>query len=102
MCDKDLEIIKGDTLTLNINVKNGLDLINKMFFSSKVLGIQKEVEYFGENVYQVVISAEETKKFNVSQASYDITVVKKNEHIQTVIYNGYIYIQEKENMLNEY
>lgn len=102
MCEKDLEIIKGDTLTLNINVENGLDLINKMFFSSKVLGIQKEVEYFGENVYQVVISAEETKKFNVSQASYDITVVKKNEHIQTVIYNGYIYIQEKENMLNEY
>lgn len=102
MCEKDLEIIKGDTLTLNINVENGLDLIDKMFFSSKVLGIQKEVEYFGENVYQVVISAEETKKFNVSQASYDITVVKKNEHIQTVIYNGYIYIQEKENMLNEY
>lgn len=102
MCEKDLEIIKGDTLTLNINVNNGIDLIEKMFFSSKVLGIEKEANYFGGNVYQIVISAEETKRFNVSQATYDITVVKKNDSISTCIYNGYIFIREKENMLNEY
>lgn len=102
MCEKDLEIIKGDTLTLNINVNNGIDLIEKMFFSSKVLGIEKEVSYFGENVYQLIISSEETKRFNVSQATYDITVVKKNDSISTCIYNGYIFIREKENMLNEY
>lgn len=102
MCEKDLEIIKGDTLTLNINVNNGIDLIEKMFFSSKTLGIQKEAEHFGENVYQIVISSEETKRFNVLQATYDITVVKKNDSISTCIYNGYIFIREKENMLNEY
>lgn len=102
MCEKDLEIIKGDTLTLNINVNNGIDLIEKMFFSSKVLGIEKEASFFGENVYQIVISSAETKRFNVSQATYDITVVKKNDSISTCIYNGYIFIREKENMLNEY
>lgn len=102
MCDKDIQIIKGDTLTLNINVNNGIDLIEKMFFSSKALGIEKEIEYFGENVYQIVISSEETKRFNVPQATYDITVVKNNEHIQTCIYNGYIYIYEKENVVNGY
>lgn len=102
MCGKDLEIIKGDTLTLNINVNNGIDLIEKMFFSSKVLGIEKEVSYFGENVYQLIISSEETKRFNVSQATYDITVVKKNDSISTCVYNGYIYIYEKENVVNGY
>lgn len=102
MCEKDLEIIKGDTLTLNINVNNGIEFIERMFFSSKALGIQKEAEYFGENVYQIVISSEETKLFNVSQATYDITVIKKNDSVSTCIYNGYIFIKEKENMLNEY
>lgn len=102
MCEKDIEIIKGDTLTLNINVNSGIEFIEKMFFSSKTLGIQKEAEYFGENVYQIVISSEETKLFNVSQTTYDITVVKKNDTISTCIYNGYIFIREKENMLNEY
>ena len=102
MCEKDLEIIKGDTFVINVNVNAGQELISKMFFSSKMLGIEKEFSYIGENVYQAVILSEETKLFNISQATYDITIIKENEQVQTAIHNGYIYIEEKENTLNEY
>ena len=102
MCNKDLEIIKGDTFALNINVNKGIELIGKMYFSSKGLGIEREITHFGENVFQLIITSEETKMFSVTQATYDITIKKVNEQIKTAVYNGYIYVYEKENVVNEY
>lgn len=100
MCGKDLEIIKGDTLSLLVNVEIGIEVIDKIYFSSKALNLQKEAEYVGENVYRVIISSEETKIFNVNQATYDITVLKKDGTVKTELHNGHIYIVDKENVVN--
>lgn len=97
---KDLEIIQGDTLSLLVNVEIGFELVDKIYFTSKSLNIQKEAEYVGENVFKVVISSEETKLFNVNQATYDITVLKKDGTVKTEIHNGHIYIVDKENVVN--
>lgn len=100
MCGKDLEIIKGDTLSLLVNVEIGIEVVDKIYFTSKALNLQKEAEYVGENVFKVVISSEETKLFNVNQATYDITVLKKDGTIKTELHNESIYIIEKENVVN--
>lgn len=100
MCDKDLQIIKGDTLSLLVNVNEGFELIKKIYFTSNALNIQKEAEHVGENIFRVIISSEETKNFTVAQGTYDITILKTDDTIKTEIHNAHIYITEKENVVN--
>lgn len=101
MCEKDLEIIKGDTLSLIIYVDDGFEMIEEIYFTSKLLGINEKATYFGENAYKLIIPSEKTKTFALYHATYDITAILKNTHTQTAIYNGYIYIYEKENVIYE-
>ena len=99
MCNSDIEIIKGDTLPISIIVDEGIELIEEIYFTSSSLGINRKANYIEENIYQLIISSEETQEFKERFATYDITAILKNTHIKTTIYNGYIYIYEKENNL---
>lgn len=93
-----IEIIKGDSLHLNLTFENlDLNLISHVYFSSRNI-ITKEFLYdeFEEN-YRLEIMAAESENFPAGRHSYDITVYFIDSGVKTVQRKGPFIILTKDN-----
>jgi hypothetical protein len=93
-----IEIIKGDSLHLNLTFENlDLSLISHVYFSSRNI-ITKEFIYdeFEEN-YRLEIMATESEDFPAGRHSYDITVYFIDSGVKTVQRKGPFIVLTKDN-----
>ena len=100
-----IQVIQGDTLDLKVSVSSidSIELIDKIFFSSKELGITKElIKVVEENETYWLLMIKDTSELPTCYATFDITVKLFDERQQTVVYNGDINVLAKGNSLYEY
>jgi hypothetical protein len=93
-----IEIIKGDSLHLNLTFENlDIELISHVYFSSRNI-ITKEFVYdeFEEN-YRLEIMPSESEDFPAGRHSYDITVYFIDNGVRTVQRKGPLVILTKDN-----
>lgn len=95
-----LTIVQGDTLIADFDFNSDQDIAH-VYFSSKVLNIQKECEQRTNNsgVWTVTLSPETTKTLRVGTYSYDITVHFANDDVWTIVYNGELVVKRKVNVV---
>lgn len=91
-----LEVIQGDTLTRTIVVDEE-ELVKRVTFVSKDLGIQKELSYLTDGRYCLLIPSDETEKLEPRTSTYDLTFHFVSEKTATVVYNGKITVHKKYN-----
>ena len=99
-----IEIIQGDSLELEIEVESGIDLIDKVFFSSGSLNLVKEAIKVVENgttQFFIRLSHEETKNLRCCHTTYDITVILFDDQVKTTIYKGELDVLKKDNKIYE-
>ena len=94
-----ITIIKGDTLSLTINI-NGVDLekIDKVYFTSSQQNINQQL-IFQDDKYILNIEPNVTSKFDEIVCDYDITIVFKSGKTYTSIYRASLVVLPKVNSL---
>lgn len=100
-----IQVIQGDTLDLKVSVSSidNIELIDKIFFSSRELGITKElIKVEEENETYWLLMIKDTSDLPSCYATFDITVKLINESKQTVVYNADINVLPKGNTINEH
>lgn len=94
-----IEIIQGDTIEKNV-VISGVDSadIEKVYFSSEKLQIEKELTYDSENEKWVFkLDPSETKDLPITTTDFDITIKFTNDDVMTCVYRGVIQVLPKIN-----
>jgi len=97
--NQQLRLIVGDQFALNVDVENiDLGFIRTVWFTSSILGIQKELTPPGEGGrWTLYLPSETTKDFPPGIALFDITVELADGNYITPISGGSILIEEKIN-----
>lgn len=68
-------IIQGKSYALRLRFgASDLENINKIWFSCSELGILKEMEFDGVDMYSFELSWEETQAFKACQTTFNITI----------------------------
>lgn len=94
-----ITIIKGDTLSLTINIDGiALETIDKVYFTSSQQNINQKL-IFQDDKYILNIEPDVTSKFSETVCDYDITIVFKNGETYTSIYRASLVVLPKVNHL---
>ena len=94
------KIIQGDSFELSVTINDGNELIDKLVFTSAKLNVFDYVMKQNDNVYTFEMTSEETKKLNISNATYSVEAHFKDDEVQTIILNEPILIKLKDLIVN--
>lgn len=97
-----IQIVQGDSYNFKIIVEKGIELINKLYFSSGNLNIIKEAEKVtsqNETFFIVKFTSLETQNLKCCCTTYDITAELENDQVRTTIYNGTLKVLKKGNKI---
>lgn len=104
MKDTKIRIIKGDSFEKSFTVDFAKENIDKVYFTSRQLSIQKELDFNTEtNTWDVNLQSNETTNLREITTTYDITVnfTGENGKVSTVVYEAEIQILPKHNYIGE-
>ena len=96
-------VIQGDTFCLKVIVEIGIELIDKVYFSSTQLNIEEELIEINENentYWLLKLSSETTNGFKRGVSTFDITTILKDGSTKTVVHNGNLTVYSKGNPIN--
>lgn len=92
-----ITIIQGDTLSLNVRLKNvDLSTVDAVYFSCEELGVCKKLELV-DGVYELELSCDETCNFKKTVCCYDLTIRFNGNKVKTIQYRERLEVLPKVN-----
>ena len=95
-----IKIIQGDSCVRTVTVTKGADLVEEVYFTSKALNISQKLPKISDNEYLISIAPEVTINFKPMLTTFDITVILKDNQVDTNVYNEEIRVLKKGNRIN--
>ena len=95
---EELKVIQGDTLSCVLTIEKPEDLeISRVIFNCPSLNIKKDLIPSNEceELWGLVLNAEETVDLWIGRWGFDITAITPNEQIYTVVHNGQFIVEQK-------
>lgn len=96
-----IEIIQGDSHSEIVEIVEGAELIEKLWFTCAELGIQKQLPKIDDTHYMISFTKEETREYKACVTTYDITTDLNDDQRQTKEHNGILKIKKKGNPVDD-